>query len=141
MEFYCLEYLYSYSTIFKTTEYRFQIEPSSVLFEDRSTDNATTFSARGRINTAASSVNRTYTPYFGITSPTDLPRPLAKITAISRTSNVVTITLDTDAASAGITTSQYLQINGVRDQTNFADNSQFTVTPTSISGSVGSSPG
>lgn len=120
---------------FPSTEYRFQIEPKSVLFEDRPTDSATTFAARGRINTAASSVNRTYTPYFGITSPPELPRPLAKITAISRTSNVVTITLDTDAASAGITTSQYLQINGVRDQTNFADNSQFTVTPTSISGS------
>lgn len=121
---------------FPSTEYRFQIEPRSVLFDDRATDSSVSFNARGRLNTSVSSVNRTYSPYFGITSPPELPRPVAKITAISRTSNVVTITLDVDAASAGITTSQYLQISGVRDQTNFADNSQFTIVPTSVTGNT-----
>ena len=116
-----------------SSEFRISVEQGDVVFEDKAIDSVSFYTARALISTFAPSVARLYTPIFGVVAPQYIPKPIGKITAISRTSNVVTITLDVDAAAAGLTTTQYVQVSGVRDQTNFG-NSTVNTPVTSITG-------
>jgi hypothetical protein len=120
------------------TEYRLDIESSAVNFYDRGINtNTGAYASRGFGNVNHPTLNRRYKTSLGVVREIDsYTRPVANITAISRTSNVVTITLDRTASSAGITTASYLQVYGVRDQTNFVNINFSSTLPTSVTGNT-----
>ena len=68
---------------------------------------------------------------FSAVSPKSLSRPIAKIVSITKTASTsATVTTDTPH---GLTTTNYVTIKGVRDQTNFPNLTTATIvasTPT-----------
>jgi hypothetical protein len=123
---------------YASNEYRLDIEPSAVNFYDRVINSNTgAYSSRGFGNINHPTLNRTYTTSLGALRETDgYTKPVVNITAISRTSNVVTITLSATADSVGITTASYIQVYGVRDQTNFGNTNFSATLPTSVTGNT-----
>lgn len=121
-----------------SSEYAIEIIPGEVHLRDRAADANSVYTARAQIQSAALAVSRKLTPIVALGGSAGIVRPLAKIVRIVRASNVVTITLDRDAAGAGFAVGQYPQVYGVHDQTNFPNfaNSAFVGPVTAVSGNT-----
>ena len=118
-----------------TAEFCIEAYPGEIHFRDRTADSTGVWTARALIESSAMSVSRALTPIFSAFEPAGMPRPLARIVSVVRATNVVTVTLDRGAASAGFAVGQYPHIYGVRDTTNFA-NTVFSSAITAVSGST-----
>ncbi len=107
-----------YSDAFNAaSRHEFTLNQEEALFISRTQDSLTVPSGNARWSQGIPDEEKDYKLRIRAKNLSNLARPVAKITAIAKT-GTTTATVTTDAAH-GLTTSSFVQIYGVRDQTNF----------------------
>lgn len=102
-----------------TSRYRLEGRPSEALVMDKSIDSHNAvWTARISRTAVKPAVNLPLYPRFRIYQPVGMSRPVASIVSISK-SGTTTATVTTKDPH-GLTTGNYVNIKGVRDQINFA---------------------
>lgn len=110
----------SYTYAFNpTAEYKFLLQADRASFYDYAVDSTGQPSTRQNRSSVIPNITKTYKLRFRVTNDKALTIPTAKIvSAVKPGTNVVTITT---AAAHGLTTSDYILVYGIRDQTNFVN--------------------
>lgn len=107
-----------YSDAFNAAaRHEFTFNQEEALFISRTQDSLTVPGGNARWSQGIPDEEKDYKLRIRAKNLSNLARPVAKITAIAKT-GTTTATVTTDAAH-GLTTSSFVQIYGVRDQTNF----------------------
>ena len=107
-------YTYAFSP---TNEYRFSVMADKVQWSDGTVDATSQFVSRFTKTQTVPSDTKTYTLRIRASNDHATTRPVAKIVSVSKPgSPLATFTTD---GPHGLTTSDYVIINGVSDQTNF----------------------
>lgn len=102
-----------------------------VLFSSRSSDSLGTPSGSGRYSQGIPDEENQYKIRIRVKNLDNITIPVAKIVSIAKT-GTTTATVTTDVAH-GLTTSDYVQVYGVRDQTNFPNLTTQTVVSSIVS--------
>ena len=104
-----------------TSRYRIEVEPEIITFMDKSIDSAsTTYAARQAFTAVKPSSDIDYYIRFRAVSPRSISRPVAKIVSAVKATASTTATITTDVPH-GLTTSSWVNIYGIANQTVFAN--------------------
>lgn len=101
------------------------VEPELVTFSDRTVDSNSLWNIRATKTSVKPNLLNVYTPRLRTYTPKSIARPIAKVKSISKSGTTVA-TVVTDAAH-NLTTTSYVSVIGVRDQTNFANQAAAVV--------------
>lgn len=101
-----------------TTRTCLNIDPRYARVLDSATDSNYTFTPRYTISNVKPDNAKYYTSVFEVVTPKSMPVPVAKVVSATK-SGTTTATIVTDVPH-GLTTTNYVQVYGIRDQTNFA---------------------
>lgn len=108
----------SYSDAFNSaSRHEFTFNQEEALFISRTQDSISAASGSARWSQGIPDEEKSYKLRIRAKNLSNFTRPIAKITAIAKT-GTTTATVTTDVAH-GLSTSSFVQIYGVRDQTNF----------------------
>ncbi len=112
-----------------TNRYSLEMDIDKVLFNDRSIDSVSSmYNVRAVFSAVKPDTNKDYYLRFRAVTPKSIARPVAKIVSIVRSvvSGAATVTTD---VPHGLVDGNYVNLWGVKDQTNFANGAaSYTVT-------------
>lgn len=117
-----------------SAEYKFQFQTDKISFFDSTIDSTVQPTTRLNRTSVLPLINKTYKLRFRFTNNKGLTIPNAKIVSAVKAGST-TATINT-AAAHGLTTGDWILIYGIRDQTNFANQTtavQVASTPTTTS--------
>ena len=103
-----------------TTRYRLEAEPEVIVFGDRAGDVLGNLTLRTQFTAVKPSGNTDYYVRFRAVTPKSISRPIAKIVSAVKATATTTATITTDVPH-GLTTSSYVTIKGIANQTVFAN--------------------
>lgn len=101
-----------------SSRYRIEIEPEVITFLDKGIDANNGWSTRTSFTAVKPSDKKDYHLRFRAVSPKSITRPVAKIVSAVKATASTTVTITTDVPH-GLNPESWVQIYGIRDQTNF----------------------
>jgi len=108
-----------------TNQYSISVMADRVQWSDRIVDGIGQTSSRGSVDQICPDPDQFYSLRYSVKNRKSLTIPVAKIVSVSKT-GTTTANVTTDVAH-GLTTGDYINTYGVRDQTNFANLSSSTL--------------
>lgn len=111
-----------------TSRFRLEAEPEVIVFGDKGIDALANLSIRNTFTAVKPIASLDYYVRFRAVSPISISRPIAKIVSATKATATTTATIVTDVPH-GLTTTSYVTIKGIANQTVFAN----ITTPVAVS--------